>query len=300
MVTAVVAILLVVNVLYVQPQPSSRLNSNLLNLAMVSWAAVCCFQVARRSSGYTRQLWLLLGIALALRSGAGAISTYYKYFATSSAQMLWASDLLFFIWFAPLVITLLPIPREKKDGIDWQRVLDFAQIAVVALTAYLYFFYVPFLGKPAGALTGPRIVWLDLVRDTGLCAAFLIRARTVLAGRLRTFLAGMSVMFLAEAISDLADLLTGRVSSQTATWANVVEATPYMFVVLLVALWKPVPEELATGHQPSRRAVIVSQGLTVCIPLVVVLMGYRIAREQITIAGIAIAASFYVRRGAWS
>ena len=292
MVTAVVAILLVVNVLYTQPQSSSLLNSNLLDFAMVSWAALCSFQVARRSTGYSRQLWLLLGIALTLHGSAEAISTYYQCFVPNSAQMPWPSDVLFFIWFAPLVITLLPAPRETKDEIDWQRVLDFAQIAIVALTACVYFFYVPSLWKAAGALMPRRILWLYLVRDTALCAAFLIRARTALAGRLRMFLAGMAVMFFAEAISDLAYLLTWNVSNRTAIWADVVEATPYMFVVLFASLWKPVPDEPATDHQPSRRAVIISQGLTVCIPLLVVLMSYRIAGEQIVIAGIAVAASF--------
>ncbi len=294
-VTAFVAILLIVNVCYVQPLFSSLSNAKLLDLAVVAWAAVCSFHAARRSTGYSRQLWLLLGIALTLRSSAEALSTYYQCFVGNSAQMPWPSDVLFFIWFAPLVITLLPAPKGKKDGIDWQRVLDFAQIAIVTLTAYIYFFYIPSLGKAAGGLTGQQILWLYLARDSGLCAAFLVRSRTVLAGSLRRFLAGMSVMFLAAAISDLAYLLAG--SSLTATWADVVEATPYMLVVLLVALWKPVPEELATGHQPSRRAVIISQGLTVCIPLLVVLMGYRIARERIMIAGIAITASFLCSSG---
>jgi PAS domain S-box-containing protein len=291
-VTAVVAILLVVNVLYVPPQSSLLLNSNLLDLAMVSWAAVCSFQVARRSTGYSRQLWLLLGIALTLHASADAISTYYQRFVPNSAPMPWPSQVLFFIWFAPLVVTLLPTPREATDEIDWQRALDFVQIAIVTLTAYAYFFYVPSLGKTDGALMAQRIPRLYLARDTVLCAAFLIRARTALAGRLRTFFAGLSVMFFAEAISDLAYLLASRVSNRTAIWADVVEATPYMFVVLFASLWKPVPDEPATDHQPSRRAVIISQGLTVCIPLLVVLMGYRIAREQITIAGIAVAASF--------
>ncbi len=295
MVTVVVAILLVANVVYAQPQSSSLHNSKLLDLAVVAWAAVCSFQAARRCTGYSRQLWLLLGIALTLRGSAQAIRMYYQYFVGNSAPTPWASEMLFFIWFAPLVITLLPAPKEKKDGIDWQRVLDFAQIAIVTLTAYVYFFYVPSLGKAAEGLTGQQILWLYLARDSGLCAVFLIRSKTALAEGLRTFLAGMSVMFLAAAISDLAYLLAG--SSLTATWADVVEATPYMFVVLLVARWKPVPDELATGHQPSRRAVMISQGLTVCIPLLVVLMSYRIGREQIIIAGIAITASFLCSSG---
>src|SRR6266404_4766127 len=42
----------------------------------------------------------------------------------------------------PTVTMLLPRPTREPGTIDWQLVLDFAQVGVVALTAYLYFFYV--------------------------------------------------------------------------------------------------------------------------------------------------------------
>ena len=45
---------------------------------MILLAAICSFYVARRSSGYARQLWTLLTVALSLESIAQAISTYYQ------------------------------------------------------------------------------------------------------------------------------------------------------------------------------------------------------------------------------
>jgi hypothetical protein len=52
--------------------------SNALDLAMILLAAICSFYVARRSSGYARQLWTLLTVALSLESMAQAISTTTK------------------------------------------------------------------------------------------------------------------------------------------------------------------------------------------------------------------------------
>ena len=53
------------------------------------------------------------------------------------------SDILFFIWAAPIFIMFLPGSDEKSSSWDWLRILDFAQITIVAATAYLYFFYIP-------------------------------------------------------------------------------------------------------------------------------------------------------------
>jgi hypothetical protein len=56
---------------------------------MVLLAAICSFYVARRSSGYARQLWTLLAVALSLESIAQAISTYYQSFVPGSAEIPW-------------------------------------------------------------------------------------------------------------------------------------------------------------------------------------------------------------------
>jgi hypothetical protein len=44
----------------------SLLFSNSLDLAMVLLATLCSFYAAQRFSGYGRQLWILLGVALGL------------------------------------------------------------------------------------------------------------------------------------------------------------------------------------------------------------------------------------------
>jgi PAS domain S-box-containing protein len=291
-VAGVVAILLVVNFASDQAPSARLLYGNLLDLAMVAWAAVCTFQVARRSAGYARQVWLLLGVALTLQSGAQAISTYYQSFVSNAAQIPWPSDVLYFIWFAPLIITLLPTPKRKPGEIDWQRVLDFTQIAIVALTAYIYFFYIPSLWKVAGAMLARRILWLYLVRDVSLLVAFFLRSRTDSALWLRKFCAGVAILFFAQVFSDAVYLSTWKSPSERAVWADGTWVLPYLIVVVFAAMWTSGDEPAAPDEKRLRRSVIISQALTVCVPFLVVFMSYRIASEQRTIAGIAIAASF--------
>jgi hypothetical protein len=84
-----VAILLVLDLETLLSAAKSLFFSNALDLAMVLLAAICSFYVARRSSGYARQLWTLLAVALSLESIAQAISTYYQSFVPGSAEIPW-------------------------------------------------------------------------------------------------------------------------------------------------------------------------------------------------------------------
>jgi hypothetical protein len=114
-----------------------HLFSNSLDFVMVLLAAIASSYAARRSQGYARQLWTLLAIALFLETLAQAITTYYQSFVPGSSQMPIPSDILFFVWAAPVFMMFLPASDEKSRGWDWLRILDFAQIAIIALTAYL-------------------------------------------------------------------------------------------------------------------------------------------------------------------
>ena len=134
-VAGLLAALLVFVVAEVSQPATSLLLSDILQTAIVLWAAICSLQVARRSSAYLRQLWTLLAAALFLSSTGQALETYYQCFAHASSLTPWPSDLLFVLWVTPAVMMLLPRPPNETGGIEWQQVLDFAQIGVVALTA---------------------------------------------------------------------------------------------------------------------------------------------------------------------
>src|SRR5271170_1004538 len=110
---------------------------------MVLLAALCASYAARRSSGYPRQLWFLLAFALSLETIGQAIGTYYQSFVPGSAQNPWPSDVLFFVWAAPVFMIFLPRSEEDPSGIDSIRLLDFLQVSILAVTLYLYFFYSP-------------------------------------------------------------------------------------------------------------------------------------------------------------
>jgi PAS domain S-box-containing protein len=286
-----IALLVIVIKEVAQPE-TGLLFSDLLQTAIVLCAAFCSLHVARRSSDYLRQLWMLLTAALFLSCAAQALETYYQCFVHAPSLTPWPSDILFILWVTPAVMMLLPRPEREPGAVDWQQVLDFAQIGVVALTAYLYFFYVPSRWETEGSEMVLKIIRLQMFRDVALGAGLLIRAATASSRSIRAFFGGVAGLFFAAVVSDLIYLLTPYTSERVARWTDVAWCMPYLFAAFFAATWNREEEPIALPVSSRFRTIIVSQALPILIPLLVLFMGRRIAAEQITIAWIAVTASF--------
>ena len=271
---------------------TSLLYSDVLQTAIVLWAALCALQVARKSSGYLGQLWMLLTTALFLGCAAQGLETYYQSIVHAPTLTPRPSDVLFILWVTPAVMMLLPRPPKESGAFDWQQVLDFAQIGVVALTAYLYSFYIPSSWEAEGPHMVLKIFRVQLVRDAALAAGFLIRARTVSKSSIRTFFMSMGGFFALASASDVVFLLAPNTSPTAATWTDVAWCAPFLLITFIAAAWDR-EEEALPPHGTSRfRTIVVSQALPIVIPLLVLFMGRRIAAEQITLAWIAVTGSF--------
>jgi PAS domain S-box-containing protein len=287
-----IAILLILDLQFVHSAAKGLLFSNALDLSMLLLAAISSFYIARRSSGYARQLWTLLAIALSLESIAQAISTYYQSFVPGSAQIPWPSDLLFFVWAAPVFMMFLPASDDDASpSFDLLRILDFLQVAIVAATVYLYFFYVPSRWQSGQASLLRQILVLFIVRDFLLSTGFFVRAKTSLSPWLRYFSVAMALVFLTAVLSDADYLFTLGTFSGGASWGDFVSALPYLLVVIFAATWKRAAD--GPVHEPHSRFVdfVVTHVLPTGIPILVILMGRRIAKEQFLIAWVAITAS---------
>jgi hypothetical protein len=191
--------LLVFVVVRASVSANSQLVSDLLQTAIAACAAVSSFLVSERSSGYVRRLWRLFTLSLILVVCAQVIESYYENLAHTPFAKPWLSDIVFLLWVIPALIMLLPRPAEEFAGIAWETILDFAQLGIVALTAYLYFFY---LTSRWGA-EGPQMVlneiWLQMYRDLALAAAFLIGWQTTRSKPVKALFGRISLFFLLTA-----------------------------------------------------------------------------------------------------
>lgn len=293
-VAAVLAGALAYIVATVHSPARSQLLSNVLQTAVVLFAAACCFPVAMRSTGYLRQLWTLLTAALCLGCAAQALETYYQSIVHEPANAPWPSDVLFLVWVTPAIVMFLPPGEEKPRGINWELVLDSSQIGIVALTAYLYFFYAPSRWEADAPEMIVRVLRLQVLRDFLLCGAFLLRSGVFPAGPLRAFFRGMAVFFFAASASQVRYLWRPAAGFVGARWTDLTWCLPYFVAAMFAATWSRAEEIPATAVSSTDRRTITSHVLPALIPLLVLYMGRRIALEQLTLAWIAVAASFIV------
>ena len=285
--------LLVLVVVRANAWRNSQLASDLLQTAIAAGAAVSAFLVGGRSSGYLRRLWRLFTFSLVLVVGAQVIESYYENLAHTPFAKPWLSDIVFILWVIPALIMLLPRPVEELAGIAWETILDFAQLGIVALTAYLYFFYLTSRWQAEGPQLVIKEIWLQMFRDLALAAAFLMRSKAAPSKPAKALFGRVSLFFLLTAGSSFSYLLSWPVETGRANWYDVAWCLPYLFVTAFASRWQ-MKETLAEERSSPGKEAIFTRVLPVSVPLLVLLMSWRIAHEQATLAWGAITASFFV------
>jgi PAS domain S-box-containing protein len=190
------------------------------------------------------------------------------------------------------------LPPGSHDGpVDWAKALDYAQVGVVALAAYLYFFYIPWRSEAAGPEMLARILRVYVLRDGLLVIAFVLYASLVQTRVIRTFLRQMAGFFLAGIIFPLYSLSMPASIRFRAHWADLIWCAPFIFASIVAANWTPPQELVMQAERPLVQGRFASHVLPILIPLLVLFMGRRIATEQMTLAWITITASFVLSSG---
>lgn len=284
-------VFLILDLEFLHTAAKRLLTSNLLEFVIVALAALCCLRVAVKSSGYVRQVWLLLAIALGIETLAQALSTYYDSFVPGSLFRPEPSDILFFVWAAPVFMIFLPRSDEESPGIDSIRLLDFLQVSIVVVTIYLYFFYAPsrWRGDQYGLIRG--ILVLYIARDLLLAGGFLLRSRTSRLSWFRSFSLVFLFVFLIAALADVDYLLTVKSSVGDASWGDVLWMLPYVAVIFVAVRWQ-TPETTAVALPSTRVSnFFASVFLPIGLPLLVILMARAISREQFLIGWVMVIAS---------
>jgi len=225
-----------------------------------------------------------------LQSIAQAITTYYQSFVPSAAQSPWPSDILFFIWPAPIFLMFLPTSDDTVSRIDWLRVLDFLQVAIVAVTMYLYFFFAPSRWLLEQPTVLRQILVIYVIRDLLFALGFAFRTRDELPPWFRSFSVVLTLVFSAAALSDLTDFVLVSASISESNLSDFIWMLPYATVVFFAAEWRAPSTESRSDLEVSQ-PIVSSQLLPVAMPLLVIFMSYAIAREHFLLAWLAVTAS---------
>ena len=204
----------------------------------------------------------------------------------------WPSDVLRFIWPAPFLLMLLPQREAEERRVDWLRMMDYAQAGILAVTFYLYFYYVQ-SGWAAAGEESLREMWrLYAVRDGVIAGALLLRYGLGRKGPARTMRGQMGIFFsAASAVNGCIALNIAKYMGEY-SWLDLAWGLQFAVAGWFAVQWAAGEKE-GERLAPTRSGMMIaSQALPVMIPLVVLLMGRGIAREQHAVAWVAVAAAF--------
>jgi PAS domain S-box-containing protein len=275
------------------------LFSNLVQLFAAVLAAFACLNAARRSQRFPRHFWLLFAGACTIWALAQSIATYYDSILRAPLLQPWPSDVIFFLFMAPLAMTLFIDNERGFDWNQWPHIFDLLQIAIVTLAAYLFTFESPSSWQQGwrGALASnswvPNNAQALLLFGAFATAAFWGRrpAARSLYRRAAIFL----FAYLCGAIPYL--YLLAKLKMRSGTLMDLAWSVPFLAATVLAATDSPAPElpfEKSRHEMPDRRGS--RWGLvhlaSLLFPLLVLLMAAGVAEKQLLLAAILVILSF--------
>lgn len=128
----------------------------LINLSELALSILACIASARagwRCYGIARPFWLLFSSAWALWALSQFFFTYYDNVLGAPLGSVWPSDFIAFVFAVPIMLTVFLNPSVEPNEFDWQTILDFIQVGILAVLACLFFYrsvQVPFRWQAAG------------------------------------------------------------------------------------------------------------------------------------------------------
>jgi len=279
-------------VLTARPPGRAILYSDLTQFVLVLVAAIACMLIGRRTLTSAGKNWTFVGVSLGLLTAALALVLYSRELLHTPETTPWPADMLFFIWMAPLVMTMLPGPADDSATSVWLRALDFLQIVIVSVTVYLYFFHVATLWEAKGLEVYRSVVFVGLARDVLLAGALLFCGVSRRSAGMRRFYLWVGLFMVLTVGADLVIIASPGLGLGRVTWGSFALCVPIVVLTGLAANWKDVKEEPQMETPSKGGALVAVHVLPLVIPALVLIMARQIAREQLTIAWAAMGLSF--------
>ncbi len=270
------------------------LFSNLAQLAASLFAAACCFRALRWAHGYVHDFWLLAGGSFSLWSIAQVGWMYYEVVEGVPVPSPSPVHVLMFFAFAPMALALVLCPYEERKGIDWQQTLDFIQVGIVLLAAYLFFFHIPLLWETHPEQLARERVFLFVTRNALLTLGFSLYAWLTPSPQRRRLFRLMAMFLAAYTLASFApNYATWVLKKPLGYWTEIAWTLSFAGAAVAITAWRPMQE----ARQPRRRrsgiaAVLAVYFLPAMLPLLVLFMAGKAMIEQVAVAVVAVVASF--------
>lgn len=268
------------------------LGSNLVQLAAGCLAVFSCFLAARRLSGFVRRFWFLMGISFVIWTIAQAGATYWEDFQhRPMPTMLWMCA---FFFVAPMGLALLLPADEQQQEKHWTFFLDFAQLAIVVMTAY-FCFMIPTIWHESPAEIEHSIRISTEFRNYVVLGAFLVRIGLTPARGARPFKQMAIVLAMYTAAASLYFHLTKESVFNTGLWFDLGWSAPMALAAVFACQSQVATEEEgAVAPVAPWRSTLAFHVMPLLTPLLVIALAARVVTEQIVLAATSVTASVFI------
>jgi predicted signal transduction protein with EAL and GGDEF domain len=261
-----------------------------VQLALGLVLVLTTLQAARRSDSFGRYFWRLAGLSYALWSIAQGLATYEDAFQPS-ASIVWATHLLFTFWFLPLGMALFLDPDYEPKGFDWLLILDFVQVVLFWVTAYLFFFYLSAQSESETEIA--HSVWAPYFVCYGMMVvAFLLRSWTAHAPLVRTLFGRIGFFLLFSIMIDALYYYGLGGQWPTGSWLDILWSMLLMIPLVTAARWNRVEAPKPAATPVQARGLVITQLFPLVYPVLVLVVSAGIARQRIILASVAVLVSF--------
>lgn len=277
---------------------AARLGSDLIQAALALLAAAAALYTSQRSGAFARIFWKFQAAGLLIWSIGQFLFTVYDAIRPHSINEPWPSDVFFFLWMTPALLSLFLDPAAESQWRDHQKWLDFAQVGILVAATHVFAFEVPAHWQQRGVSLLTLELIVSFSRNLLIITAFVLRSVSTrskearqLYGRMAVFLA-----FFATAECTYVYLQDFRQLRPGTPWDLLWSLAFAVGVFLMIRSPIVVPDS-ETDTQKQRefahlRMRILPRIISLLFPLAILLMAAHIAEQQFAIAVAAVLASF--------
>ena len=296
---AVLLFILNVLLLAATSNPSSvPLIGGLLQFGLAIVAVCAALQAAGRTKGFTRTFWYFQASGFALWALAQGVSTFYDAILHKPLDQPWPSDLIFFLWTTPIFLVLFLDPQAESQKIEWSKWLDFAQVAILVISLYLFAFEVPGHWQSPELSVEKLALLVSCVRNIFLISCFAYRALNTADKQIRSLYGRITVFLTLYSLAECPYLyLQVYERLRPGTLWDLPWSLAFLAATILIAT---APSEAVQKQwlwpeyrKPSSPfARIFLKLVPLLFPMAVLLMAAHIAEQQFALATVAVVASF--------
>jgi hypothetical protein len=157
---------------------------------------------AQSSKAFAKTFWGFQAIGLLIWSIGQALFTVYDVILPHTINEPWLSDVFFFLWMTPALLSLFLDPAAESQWNDHQKWLDFAQVGILVAATYVFAFEVPAHWQQQGVSLLTLEFTVAIARNLLVVAAFVLRAVSTRRKEARQLYGRMAVFFLLFAIAE--------------------------------------------------------------------------------------------------